>query len=121
MKKNNIEIKEEFNDIEVFTKCKFDGVLDLNRTHVQINNSFNYDIINWLNQEHRTRPLKEFKNKERVRMRFTYNANQILERNTLFSEFKENDAFSATNILDRIRPQHKLYRKFELIEDKIAV
>ena len=54
-------------------------------------------------------------------MRFTYNANQILERNTLFSEFKENDAFSATNILDRIRPQHKLYRKFELIEDKIAV
>ena len=28
-------------DIEVFTKCKFDGVLDLNRTHVQINNSFN--------------------------------------------------------------------------------
>ena len=121
LKKNNIEIKEEFNDIEVFTKCKFDGVLDLNRTHVQINNSFNYDIINWLNQEHRTRPLKEFKNKERVRMRFTYNANQILERNTLFSEFKENDAFSATNILDRIRPQHKLYRKFELIEDKIAV
>ena len=115
LKANRVQVNEEYYDIVTFTKCKFDGVLDLNRTHIQINNSFNYDIINWLNQENRTKTLKEFKNKERVKMRFVYNKNQILERNTLFGEFKDKDTFSVTTILDRIRPQHKLYRKYELV------
>ena len=60
-------------------------------------------------------------NKRKVKMRFTYNKNQILERNTLFSEFKDNDAFSVTTILERIRPQHKLYRKYELVRDNAVV
>ena len=49
------------------------------------------------------------------------NKNQILERNTLFGEFKDNDAFSVTSILERIRPQHKLYREYELVKDNVAV
>ncbi len=115
LKNKNIEIEEPLNDIMIFTKCKFDGVLDLNRTNIQINNSFNYDIINWLNQENRVKTLREFKNKDKIEMRFAYNNNQKIERNSLFSELKDNDAFSVTIILERIRPQHKLYRKYEYV------
>ena len=117
---NNIKIEESFNEVTIFTKCKFDGVLDLNRTNIQINNSFNYDIINWLNQENRTKPLREFKNKDKIKMRFEYNKNQKIERNSLFSELKDNDAFSVRTVLERIRPQHKLYRKYEVVEDNAS-
>jgi len=118
---NNIKVKEEFNDIMTFTKCKFDGILDRNRTNIPISNSFNYDIIDWLNQEDRTKPLREFKNrnKNKIKMKFAYNKNQILERNTLFGQFKNDDAFNIMYILERIRPQHQLYRKYEIVKDAV--
>ena len=117
---NNIQAKkEELDDIITFTKCKFDGVLDKNRTYVQISNSFNYDIINWLNQEDRIKPLKEFINKGKIKLKFAYNNNQILERNALFDECKSDDAFSITYVLERIRPQHLLYRKYEVVKENV--
>ena len=38
-----------------------------------------------------------------------------------FSEFKDNDAFSLRAILERIKPQHKLYRKYELVRDNVVM
>ena len=120
LKSNNVKVDEEFYDITTFISCKFDGVLDVKRTNVEINNYFNFDIIAWLNQQNRTKTLRQFKDKKKVKMKFAYNKNQILVRNTLFEQFNDNDAFSITNVLERIRPQHKLYREYELVKDNVV-
>ena len=120
LKANGVKAGEEFYDITTFIRCKFDGVLDVKRTNIEINNYFNYDIINWLNQQNRTKTLKEFKDKEKVKMKFAYNKNQILLRNTLFEQFNENNGFSITNVLEGIKPQHKLYREYELVKNNVA-
>ena len=117
--KNNIKIKEDFIDITTFVRCKFDGVLDLSKSNIDISNSFNYDIINWLNQKDRIKPLKEFKNKDKIRIRFIYNKNQIRVRTTLFNKYKDNDIFSVTNVLASIKPQHKIYRKYEYVHQNV--
>tara|TARA_Y100000294_G_C8563817_1_gene340073 strand:+ start:412 stop:2454 length:2043 start_codon:yes stop_codon:yes gene_type:complete len=113
---NNVQIKEDFNDLVSFVKCKLDGVLDHSRSSVSFINSFNYDIIKWLDQENRTKTLKEFNDKDKTKIKFVYDKDQIKERDTLFDKYKYKDAFSVTNILVSIRPQHKIYRKYTNIE-----
>ena len=117
--KNNAPIKEDFYDLVSFVKCKFDGVLDHSRSYVSFINSFNYDIIEWLNQKDRSKTLKEFNNKDKTKIKFIYNENQIKERATLFNKYKDNDTFSVTNVLVSVRPQHKIYRKYEHVDQNV--
>ena len=110
---NNIQIKDDLYEIITFIKCRFDGILDSSRTHIQLRNSFDYDIINWLAQENRTKTLKEFKNEKKIEMRFIYDRDQAVYRTALFNQFKNNDTYCVTQILERTKPQHKLYRRYE--------
>ena len=111
---NNVEVDKQFDDIVEFTKCKLEGVMDRSKTNVEVKKSFNFDVVTWVNQEDRAKPLKEFKNGSKIKIKFAYDTNQIRERNVIFDKFKNNDAFDMTNILVSIRPQHKVFRKFAL-------
>ena len=116
--KNSVPVKEDFHDLKTFVESKFDGVLDQNRSNVSFINSFNYDIIKWLDQKDRSKSLKEFYNKDKTKIKFHYNENQIKERVTLFNKYTDNDDYSITNILVSVRPQHKIYRKYEHVEQE---
>jgi len=110
---NNIKINEDFHDIKMFTKCKFDGIFDANKTDVPINNSFNCDIINWVHQENRTKSLKEFIKKDNVNIKFLFNKHQIERRKYLFKKFNGNTEYDKTNILLGSKPLHKILRNYE--------
>ena len=64
----NIIIVEDFYDIKTFTKAKYDGVLDSSKTNVPVSNSFNCDVITWLDQNNRTKSLKEFIKKDKIKI-----------------------------------------------------
>tara|TARA_Y100000294_G_C8531687_1_gene327223 strand:- start:510 stop:1448 length:939 start_codon:yes stop_codon:yes gene_type:complete len=114
---NEIKIGKDFNNIISFIRCKFDGILDASKTRVAISNSFDFDIIKWINQENRTRrPLREFKNGRRIRIKFTYDKNQITERDYHFKKYKPNNRLNLSNIMLAIRPQQKLFRKYQHAE-----
>ena len=113
---NNIEITEDFHDIVTFTKNRFDGVLDSNKTCVPINSFFNCDIINWLQQKNRTRPLKEFAKKDKVKIKFFYNKPQTEKREYLFKKFSEDTKLAKCNIVMRTKPQHKLFRNYKYVK-----
>ncbi len=114
---NEIKIGKDFNNIISFIRCKFDGILDASKTRVAISNSFDFDIIKWINQENRTRrPLREFKNGRRIRIKFTYDKNQITERDYHFKKYKPNNRLNLSNIMLAIRPQQKLFRKYQYAE-----
>ncbi len=51
--------------------------------------------------------------------RFIYNKNQIRVRTTLFNKYKDNDIFGVTNVLASIKPQHKIYRKYEYVHQNV--
>ena len=114
----NVEIDEAFHDIVTFTKCKFDGVLDSSKTYVPINSFFNCDVINWLAQENRTKPLKEFAKKNKIEIKFIFNEHQVAKRDYLFKNFKESSKFDMANFVLRVKPQHKLFRNFEYADSR---
>ena len=109
--KNNVAIDDSYENIVNFTKHKLDGVLDSNRTDLQIMNSFNYNLIDWINQKDRIKSLKEFKDKTEIK--YVYNVDQVRERNILFNKYTHIDKniFSKVHFIESIRPQHRLYRK----------
>ena len=113
LKSNNIEINGGVHDIIIFTKNKFDGVLDSKKIDVSIKSSFNHDIINWLNQKNRTKPITEFEKKDKIEIKFFYNEPQIKKRKYLFKKFNENTDLAKCNIVMRYKPQHKLFRNYE--------
>ena len=45
-------------DKTIYLKCKYDKILDL-KNHETIDSLFTYDVINWINQKDRVKPLKE--------------------------------------------------------------
>jgi len=51
------DIKEQMEDLKKFITSKFDGVLDANKTYSSLVEGFNFDILEWLNQEDRTLSL----------------------------------------------------------------
>tara|TARA_Y100000590_G_scaffold445038_1_gene576599 strand:+ start:16079 stop:18127 length:2049 start_codon:yes stop_codon:yes gene_type:complete len=114
----NIEVGKDFNDIKIFTKAKFNGILDSKKTHLKTNHVFNYDIIKWLNQKTRTARLSEFKNEKNNKVSFFYSKNQIRQRKNLFNEFGSQDAYALSNIIEIIYPPHNVHRKYDY-ESKI--
>ena len=112
----NIKIGEDFNDVSSFIKCKQDGVLDSSRSRTPVTNSFDCDIIQWINQESRTKTLKEFKNGQKFKVKFSYDKNQIIERDHHFKRYESNTPLDLSNIMLAIRPQEKLFRKYHTIE-----
>ena len=112
----NIKIGEDFNDVSSFIKCKQDGVLDSNRTNTPVTNSFDCDIIQWINQESRTKTLREYRNGQKFKVEFTYDKSQIIERNHFFKRYKSNTQSDLSNIMLAIKPQEKLFRKYHSIE-----
>ena len=112
----NIKIGEDFNDVSSFIKCKQDGVLDSNRTNTPVTNSFDCDIIQWINQESRTKTLREYRNGQKFKVEFTYDKSQIIERNHYFKRYKSNTQLDLSNIMLAIKPQEKLFRKYHSIE-----
>jgi hypothetical protein len=112
----NIKIGEDFNDVSSFIKCKQDGVLDSNRTNTPVTNSFDCDIIQWINQESRTKTLREYRNGQKFKVEFAYDKSQIIERNHYFKRYKSNTQLDLSNIMLAIKPQEKLFRKYHSIE-----
>ena len=113
LKNNNIKINEDFHDIKMFTKCKYDGIFESSKTHVPINVSFNFDIIDWVRQAHRTKSLKEFAKKDNINVKFSFNKHQIKRREYLFKRFNEDNEFDRCIILQRSKPLHKILRNYE--------
>ena len=114
-KNEEVEINEDYHDVITFTKCKYDRILDLTN-HVPVDSLFNYDVINWIRQEDRTKSLKEFMTKDKVKIKFLYNKYQIAKREYLFKKFKENTKLNLANIIYRFKPQHKILRNYEYVE-----
>ena len=115
LKKNNVKIEEDYHDVITFTKCKYDKILDL-KNHETIDSLFTYDVINWINQIDRVKPLKEFTKKDKVKIKFIYNKYQIAKREYLFKKFKDNTKLNLANIIYRFKPQHKILRNYEYVE-----
>jgi hypothetical protein len=97
----------------MFTKCKYDGIFESSKTHVPINVSFNFDIIDWVQQAHRTKSLKEFEKKDNINVKFSFNKHQIKRREYLFNRFNEDNEFDRCIILQRSKPLHKILRNYE--------
>ena len=112
----DIQVGEDFNDISSFTRCKHDGILDSSKTHTPVSNSFDCDVIQWINQIARTKTLKEFKNGKKFKVKFTYDKSQIKERDHYFERYKSNTQLDLSNIIIAIKPQEKLFRKYHNIE-----
>ena len=91
-------------------------MLDSNRTNTPVTNSFDCDIIQWINQESRTKTLREYKNGQKFKVEFTYDKSQIIERNHYFKRYKSNTQLDLSNIMLAIKPQEKLFRKYHSIE-----
>ena len=96
-------------------ECKYDKILDL-KNHETIDSLFTYDVINWINQKDRVKPLKEFTKKDKVKIKFIYNKYQIAKREYLFKKFKDNTKLNLANIIYRFKPQHKILRNYEYVE-----
>ena len=110
---NNIEIGKDYDDIKLFTVSKFNGILDPEKTHLSIINSFNYDVISWTNQQDRTKTLKTYNSKE-YRIKFFFNKNQITQRVNLFKQFKNYTSYDLANIVEIIYPPHNIHRKYQI-------
>ena len=110
---NNIEIGKDYDDIKLFTVSKFNGILDPEKTHLSIINSFNYDVISWTNQQDRTKTLKTYNSKE-YRIKFFFNKNQITQRVNLFKKFKNYTSYDLANIVEIIYPPHNIHRKYQI-------
>jgi len=116
LEKNNIQINEDFYDIKTFTKAKYDGVLDQSKTNVPISDSFNCDVITWLNQNDRTKSLKDFIKKDKIKIKFSYHAHQINKREYLFKKISNDDKLDLCDFVMGIKPQHNLLRNYEYVE-----
>ena len=119
MESKNIKIEKDFEDVQLFTKSKFNGILDSEKTHLKLKYNFNYDVISWLHQENRTKTLKQFKNERTKKINFFYNSNQIKQRTNLFKEFNNQNAYDLSNIIEIIYPPHNVHRKYEY-EDQVV-
>ena len=116
LEKNNIEINEDFYDIKTFTVNKYHGVVESSKTNVPVSSSFNCDVINWLKQNNRTKSLKEFFKKDKVKIKFSYDEHQKAKREYLFKKFNKDGKFGLCNFVVGIKPQHKLLRNYEYVE-----
>lgn len=113
-----IDVKYEIEDLANFATCKFGGILDASKTDVDIKGSFHHDIKKWLGQETHTLPLTEFKTNKTISYRFYYSRDQSKIRNHLFKEYCEESISDLIKVLALIRPQERLFREFELIDEK---
>ena len=113
LEERNVKIEKDFYDILSFTKYKYEGIFDFTKTRVPITAFFNYDIISWLEQKKRTKPLKKFLKKDKVKIKFLYNKREIERREYLFKQFNEGSKHNLCNIIIRIRPHHKILRNYE--------
>jgi len=108
---NNIQVNEEFGELVLFIKSKFDGVLDQTRTNNRISHKFSFDIISWLSQKDRVNSLKYYNNNG-LFIDFYYDKVQRDHRNVLFSKYNNRRDL----VLSYSHQQHLIYRKY----DKVA-
>lgn len=110
----NIDAGEEISALKQFVRYKLDGVLDSTRTDVDINDGLGYDFVRWLDQDLHILPLSAFKTEDSTHYRFYFSPDQVKERNYLFSLHGENGSMGLAHIMGAIKPQQRLFRKFEL-------
>ena len=106
-------------NVSSFIKCKHDGILDSSKSRTPLTNSFDFDIIQWINQGARTKTLREFKNGKKFKVQFTYDQTQLIERDHYFKRYKSNTQLDLSNIMLAIKPQDKLFRKYQSIDGSI--
>ena len=112
MIKNDCPIKKDFEDLYKFSQHKLHGILDPQSTKFVIKENFSHDILNWL-EDSKRRPLSQY-NSSSIDINFFYNDQQIKERDFLFDKFDDMDnIYQMTNFIEGIRPQHRLFRKFQ--------
>jgi len=101
------------NNVSKFIQAKFHGVLDHATTNQVLVKDFNYDVISWLTQSGKRRPLSEYLCTDPVKIKFLYDDSQISSRDYLFDHYDSGGAVCVVSVLVNIRPQHKLFRKFD--------
>ena len=113
-KHNNISnleiIKLEIKEIANFCRAKIHGLLNPEIAPTPINQSFNYDILKWIDKYDGSKRLKDFKFTDKQSLVFEYTSDQVRVRNDVFKRYGTN-INALSKIVTRISNLEGQFRK----------
>ncbi|MBC8299168.1 MAG: radical SAM protein [Pelagibacterales bacterium] len=113
-KHNNISnleiIKSEIKEIANFCRAKIHGLLNPEMAPTPINQSFNYDILKWIDEYNGSKRLKDFKFTDKQSLVFEYTSDQVRVRNDVFKRYGT-DINALSKIVTRISNLEGQFRK----------
>ena len=106
----NLEkVKDEIEEIRIFTKFKLEGLLDFHSEINSIKHEFKYDMLNWIDNLGQKK-LSEFCLKNKQLYFFEYTTDQINNRNDYFERYGK-DINALSKIVTRISNLESQFRK----------
>ena len=110
------EIKDQIKEISNFCKLKLHGLLNPNVKSDSLENNFNYDILQWIDNYNEKNKLSEYKFKNNEKLVFEYTNDQILVRNDIFNRYGK-DINALSKIVTRISNLESQFRKVRYEND----
>ena len=112
-------IRDEVNEIASFCSLKIDALLDADANTDTVKGDFEFDILNWIEDEENQKRLSDFKfkNNQKLEMFFEFTDDQIRMRKDVFSRYGK-DINAISKIVTRIDNLESQYRKVRFKDDK---
>ena len=105
------KIKNEINEIKMFTSCKLEGLFQHETSTEQVKYEFEHDLIGWIDQLG-NKDLSEFLLKDKKPYYFEYTKEQIDNRNDYFKRYGK-DVNALSKIVTRISNLESQFRKIK--------
>lgn len=105
------KIKNEINEIKMFTSCKLEGLFQYESSAGQVKYEFEHDFIEWIDQLG-NKDLSEFLLKDKKSYYFEFTKEQIDNRNDYFKRYGK-DVNALSKIVTRISNLESQFRKIK--------
>ena len=114
---SNVEIiKSEINEISNFCKSKIHGLLDPKIGSGPIEETFQYDILKWIDEYDGSKRLKDYKFTKKQKIMFEYTKEQVQVRDDVFKRYGT-DINALSKIVTRISNLEGQFRKVRYSND----